>query len=91
MSLTSDGSYFFFTDGIKTDPEKVKAVKAWPVPVKELQSFCGLAAYYRKFILGFSGIGEPLYTLCRNKIPFSWQREQQEAFQELKAWKAHQF
>ena len=53
------------SDGIKTDPEKVKAVKTWPVPlnVKELQSFLGLASYYRKFILGFSIIAEPLYQL----------------------------
>ena len=73
-------------DGIKTDPEKVKAVKTWPVPmnVKELQSFLGLASYYRKFILGFSSIAEPLYTLCRKNIPFSWQQEQQAAFEELK-------
>ena len=65
MSLPSEGSYFLFNDGIKTDPEKVKVVKAWPVPVNvtEVQSFFGLAAYYRKFILGFSSIGEPLYTL----------------------------
>ena len=72
-------------DGIKTDPEKVKTVKTWPVPVnvKELQSFLGLAGYYRKFI-GFSSIAEPLYTLCRKNIPFSWQQEQQAAFEELK-------
>lgn len=73
-------------DGITTDPEKVKAVKTWPVPVnlKELQSFLGLAGYYRKFILGFSSIAEPLYTLCRKNIPFSWQQEQQAAFEKLK-------
>ena len=73
-------------EGTKTDPEKVKAVKKWPVPVnvKELQSFLGLAGYYRKFILGFSSIAEPLYTLCRKNIPFSWQQEQQAAFEELK-------
>ena len=73
-------------DGITTDPEKVKAVKTWPVPVnlKELKGFLGLAGYYRKFILGFSSIAKPLYTLCRKNIPFSWQQEQQAAFEELK-------
>ena len=72
-------------DGIKTDPEKVKAVKTEPVSVnlKELQSFLGLAGYNRKFILGFSSIAKPLYTLCRKNIPFSWQQEQQAAFEEL--------
>ena len=48
-------------DGIKTDPEKVKAVKTLPVKVnvKELQGFLGLADYYRKFILRFSSIAVP--------------------------------
>ena len=74
------------SDGIKTDPEKVKAVETWPVPlnVKELQSFLGLASYYRKFILGFSIIAEPLYQLCRKTVSFSWQQGQQAAFEELK-------
>ena len=74
------------SDGIKTDPEKVKAVKTWPVPlnVKELQSFLGLASYYMKFILGFSIIAEPLYQLCRKTVSFSWLKEQQSAFEELK-------
>ena len=50
------------SDGIQTDLEKVKAVKTWPVSVnvKELQSFFVLAGYYRKFILGFFIIAEPL-------------------------------
>ena len=73
-------------DGTKTDPEKLKAVKTWPVPVnmKELQSFLGLGGYCRKLILGFSSIAEPLYTLCRRNIPFRWQQEQQAAFEKLK-------
>lgn len=78
--------YVVSSDGIQTDLEKVKAVKTWPVSVnvKELQSFPVLAGYYRKFILGFLIIAEPLYKLCRKKVPFSWQQEQQAAFEELK-------
>ena len=72
--------------GIKTGAEKVKAVKTCPVPqnMKELQSFLGLAGYYRKFIFGFSIIAEPLYKLCRKNVPFCWQQEQPAAFEELK-------
>ena len=74
------------SDRIKTDPGKVEAVKTWPLAlnVKELQSFLGLASYYRKFILGFSVIAEPLYQLCRKNVPFNWKQEQQSAFEELK-------
>lgn len=73
--------------GIKTDPVKVKAVKTLPGPLnmKELQSFLGLAGYYRKFIFGFSiVIAEPLRKLCRKNVPFCWQQEQQAVFEELK-------
>ena len=35
--------------GILANPEKVEKVKTWPVPmnIKEVQSFLGLASYYR--------------------------------------------
>ena len=74
------------SQGIKTDPEKIETVKTWPIPldVKELQSFLGLASYYRRFISGFSIIAEPLYKLCRKGVQFDWQRERQTAFEELK-------
>lgn len=60
-------------EGIRTDPEKVKAVETWHVPlnVEELQSIIGLASYYRRFTCGFSGIAEPFYKLCRKDVPFS--------------------
>ena len=74
------------SDRRKTDPGKVEAVNTWPVQtnVKEVQSFLGLANYYRNFILGFSVIAEPLYQLCRKILLFNWQQEQQSAFEELK-------
>ena len=35
--------------GISTDPEKINAVKEWPVPksAKQVRSFLGLCSYYR--------------------------------------------
>lgn len=48
--------------GIGTDPDKISAVKTWPIPgrVKELRSFLGFCSYYRRFIEGFSQIAGPL-------------------------------
>ena len=42
--------------GISANPEKVEKVKTWPVPknIKEVQSFLGLASYYRHFIPHFA-------------------------------------
>jgi hypothetical protein len=42
--------------GISVDPSKVKSVLSWSTPqnVLDIQSFLGLAGYYRRFIEGFS-------------------------------------
>jgi hypothetical protein len=72
--------------GIVVDPGKVKDVLDWVVPqtVKEVRSFLGLAAYYRRFIENFSKIAKPLTSLLEKGVDFSWTDERQKAFEELK-------
>ena len=70
---------------IKMSPEKVSAVRDWPVPqvIKQLQSFLGFCNYYRRFIRNFSGIAKPLHELTGN-ADWKWEQPQQDAFDQLK-------
>lgn len=55
-------------DGIKPNPEKISAIKKYPIPKtpKEIKQFLGLLGYYRKFIPDFARITKPL-TQCLKK------------------------
>ena len=57
---------------IMVDPKKIEAVRDWvrPASVTEIQSFLGLAGYYRRFIEGFSSIASPLTRLTQKKVTF---------------------
>ena len=72
--------------GICPDPLKIDTVKNWPIPrnTKEVQSFIGLASYYRKFIKNFAHIAAPLHKLCSPKVIFKWTPEIGVAFEKLK-------
>ena len=72
--------------GINTDKDKIKAVQEWPVPrtVKQVRSFVGLAAYYKRFIASFGEICKPLYQLCEKNRQFLWSLDCQHAFETLK-------
>ena len=55
------------TEGLKMDPEKVRAILEWPTPRSETEVRCfhGLASFYKKFIKGFSSICGPLIETMR--------------------------
>lgn len=88
------------SDGIETDPEKVKKVLNWKTPTtpQEVHSFLGFAGYYRKFIKDFSKIARPLTNLipslgrgkkkskrCKDqKTNWTWGPSQEEAFNKIK-------
>jgi hypothetical protein len=58
--------------GVSTDPEKIKAVQAWPTPtnVKKLRGFLGLSGYYRKVIKNYGILSRPLNDLLKKNTPF---------------------
>ena len=73
-------------EGIRVDSQKIEAVKDWPRPTTptEVQSFLGLAGYYRRFVEGFSSISVPLTKLTHKATKFQWNDACERSFQELK-------
>ena len=73
-------------EGVVVDPSKVKDVLDWKLPttVHQVQSFLGLAGYYRRFILDFSKISKSITELLKNQVKFVWSSDCEEAFQTLK-------
>ena len=57
---------------------------AKPTCIKELQSFLGLANFYRKFIPNFAQIAQPLYNLLKKDTPYNWDKSCQNSFESLK-------
>jgi hypothetical protein len=80
--------YIVDQHGIDVDPAKIQVIRDWPAPTTliELQSFLGLANFYRRFVLGFSDITWALIQVIRGggKEKFVWGRSQQQAFDYLK-------
>lgn len=85
-------------EGIATDPNKISAVKQWPIPttLKALRSFLGFCGYYRRFVPGFSKIAGTLHDLvnqclhegppakANQKVISGWSPECQASFDTLK-------
>nr|GEW73402.1 putative mitochondrial protein [Tanacetum cinerariifolium] len=61
------------TQGVSTDPSKIKAMLKWPTPttIKQLKGFLGLTGYYRRFMKNYASISQPHTTLLK-KNAFKW-------------------
>ncbi|MBW0463446.1 hypothetical protein O181_003161 [Austropuccinia psidii MF-1] len=71
---------------LKIDQKKVAAVLQKPVPrkIREMQSFLGVASYYRKHIKDFSHISSSLYKLCSKDVVFEITKEKMDAYERVK-------
>jgi hypothetical protein len=68
--------------------EKVEAVLNWKYPSShvEVQSFLGIANYYRRFIRDYSRVARPLTELTMGEVKnWKWSAEAKQAFDELKS------
>ena len=73
-------------DGVQPTKDKIKAVLDAPAPTSasEVRSFLGLVGFSARFLPHLSTTAEPLRKVTHKGATFTWQAEQQEAFDELK-------
>ncbi len=69
------------------DPVKIAGINAWPTPtnVTEVWKAVGFFNFYRPFMKGFAHIACPLHQLTKKDHEWHWGKEEQDAFDKLKA------
>ena len=72
-------------EGVKVDPNKIKAIKEWKVPttIKQFRAFLGLTWYYRNFVKNYWRMAIHLTKLLK-KDAFSWNPKEAKAFKHIK-------
>ena len=74
------------TDGVVTDPNKVRAIRDMPTPtdVKSLKRFLGMVTYLAKFLPNLSSVCEPLRRLELKDAEWCWLPVHDKAVQSIK-------
>ena len=76
------------TTAVTPQMNKCASIAEFPAPMNksELQTFLGMAGYYRKYLReDYSRITTPLRNLLAKNVQWSWGLPQQSAFEEIKA------
>ncbi|CAK1596618.1 unnamed protein product [Parnassius mnemosyne] len=78
--------FIISTEGIKTDPDKIRAIQEFPAPkkIKQLRAFLDLCNFYRRFIPNYSESIIPLCELLKKGRKFKWSGKEQKAFDFIK-------
>ena len=73
-------------DGLKIDPEKIRAIIDMPEPTDKagVQRFLGMVQYVAKFIPNLSELSAPLRRLNESDVEWHWDQPQRESFSNLK-------
>ena len=85
-----DGVEFFgktyTTSGYKPIKDKWSAITAMlsPTNMKQVQLFIGMINYLSKFSPRLSEFAEPIREMSKDKIPFNWGSQHQQAFTQMK-------
>ena len=78
--------HVFTSEGLKIDPEKVRAVLEMPRPedAEGIQRLNGFVNYLARFLPRLADKMEPLRRLARHDTEFRWTDEQENALEEIK-------
>ena len=74
------------SEGLKLDPEKVRAMRDMPPPTskEEVRQFLGSIQYLAKFLPMLAEVETPLRELTKRDVLFHWDKPQETAFEQLK-------
>ncbi|KAL0280486.1 UNVERIFIED_CONTAM: hypothetical protein PYX00_001760 [Menopon gallinae] len=80
------GRYEIDGNGVRPGKRKTEAVQNFETPgnVHEVRQFLGLSGFFRRFIERYSIIAEPLTSLTRRDVHWTWGTKQEEAFRRIK-------
>jgi hypothetical protein len=80
--------YLLTKDGLKPDPEKIRAVQAMTKPsnTKELKTFLGFIQYLAKFLPNMAEVSAPLRKLVEKNTAWHWKSNKKIAFNNSREW-----
>ena len=75
-----------YSEGVEIDPRKMEGIMNWYRPLSpiDIQSFIGLAGYYRRFVYGFKINCFSFDNLDPKKVMFEWLDAGKKGFQFVK-------
>ena len=78
--------YVLSGEGLKADPEKIRAVQDMkrPQSQRELMTFLGLIQYLKKFMPNMADISAPLRKLTEKDVEWKWTETEENSFNKLK-------
>ena len=73
--------------GVKPDPRKQDSIQAMPAPAnkEEVRRLLGVVTYRLRFSEALSTKSAPLRTLLKNNVAFTWEANEQQAFDTVAA------
>ena len=72
-------------DGLRPDPDKIKAIVEMETPqnVEQLRRFLGIVNYLGRFLSHLTTAAQPLHNLIKQNVKWTWSEAQENSFNEV--------